>query len=572
MKTSVVLVVDDEPINFDVIEALLGACNYELHYAASGKEAFNFLSSIQPDLILLDVAMPEMDGIAVCQQVKGVPQWRSIPIVIVTAMTDKQLLARCLEAGADDFINKPVNRLELNARIRSMLRISQQYQKLSAFNTYLEATIRERTEQLRNTIARDSLTELPSRIYFLEHLATCLAGQDSALAVIVLDCDRFHLVNGSLGYLFGDKLLIAIANRLRQLIRDSDIIARLAEDKFCLLIDPLPDATMQAAKPLLQKIQDSFERPFIVEGCEVSITTSMGIAISQWGIQTADALLQAADTAMYRAKQKGKGSIEIFKPQMSLDMHKRLTLETDLQRALKNQEFTLFYQPIIDLKSENLVGFEALMRWQHPKKGIVSPNLFIPAMEATGLIIPVGFWVLQQACQQLQTWHQQGWTELTMSVNLSTRQFSTPNFLADIDRVLAETKVNPACLKLEITESVIMESADRAIALTEALRSRKIQISIDDFGTGYSSLAYLNRFPVSTLKIDRFFINQFNSEEDRYPIVNTIVTLGQQLGLSIVAEGIETFQQVSWLKSLSCDFGQGYFFSRPLPAHEIGLR
>jgi len=568
MKTPIILVVDDEPNNFDVIEALLAANNYELHYANSGEAGIDLLESIQPDLILLDVAMPGMDGMAVCEKLKAMPQWQSIPIIIVTALTAKVFLSQCLEAGADDFISKPINRLELNARVRSMLRISKQHQQLSTFNAQLEATVQERTEQLQTIIAQDSLTKLPSRTYLLEQLADCLAREDLELAVIILDCDRFHLVNGSFGHLFGDKLLAAIANRLLQLTRPSDILARLGEDAFCLLINPIAEADTTAIDSVIQMIRNTFHQPFLVKGCEIYMTVSMGIAFSQ-ETQTAAELLQAADTAMYQAKLKGKGSVQIFSPQMHIQIHDRLILEADLQRALNNQEFTAFYQPIIDLETLKTIGFEALIRWQHPDKGIIPPGVFIPSMETSGLIEPVGVLIFQKACQQLQVWHQRGWPELTMSINVSPRQFNSPSLLDDIERVLTETKVNPACIKLEITESAIMGSVENAIAMTKELQARQIQLSIDDFGTGYSSLKYLNSFSVNNLKIDRSFIKEFTSEENHYPIVNTIVALAQELGLSIVAEGIETQQQLLWLQNLKCDFGQGYFFSKPLPADEI---
>jgi diguanylate cyclase (GGDEF)-like protein len=376
-------------------------------------------------------------------------------------------------------------------------------------------------------------------------------------------------VNGSFGHLFGDKLLVAIANRLKQLIRPSDIFARLGEDEFCWVVKPISEANITAIDSIIQTISDSFHKPFLVEEFEIYMTASMGIAFSQGPGQTPAQLLQAADTAMYQAKLKGKGSVQIFSPQMHVQIHDRLTLEADLQRALSNQEFTAFYQPIVQLETLKPVGFEALIRWQHPDKGIIPPGVFIPSMETSGLIEPVGILIFQKACQQLQVWHRQGWPELTMSINVSPRQFNSSNLLDDIDQVLAETRVNPACLKIEITESAVMGSVENAIALTQELQARQIQVSIDDFGTGYSSLKYLTCFSVNNLKIDRSFIKEFTSEKRHYPIVNTIVALAQELELSIVAEGIETQQRLFWLQNLKCDFGQGYFFSKPLPAEEI---
>ena len=564
---SSILVVDDEPDNFDVIETLLSAQNYQLHYAASGQSAIASLDTFEPDLILLDVMMPGMDGIEVCQRIKAMPQWESVPIIVVTALTTKKDLAQCLTAGADDFISKPVNSLELTARVRSMLRIRQQYQQLATFNARLEATVQQRTAELQTMIFEDGLTALPSRTFLVQKLAELLQSGESSFAVVCLDCDQFKLVNGSFGHAIGDQLLIAIAERLRQHLRPGDVLARMGEDEFCFLLHQIEDAV--ALEPFIQTILRSFNAPFSLVNCEIFMTACMGISLSNDAAGQSEELLQDADTAMYQAKLRGKGSYQIFDRQMHLAMFNRLMLENDLQRSLEQQEFVLYYQPIVHLQTQKLAGFEALLRWQHPERGMVSPGEFIPCMETTGLIVPVGMLVLKQACQQLRSWQQQGWTEITMSVNLSVRQFACPTLLADIDRVLSETAINPGYLKLEITESAIMDNAEMAIALTKELRSRQIQISIDDFGTGYCSLGYLHHFPVDTLKIDRSFVNQIQAENRNYQVVNTIIALSNQLELAVIAEGIETTQQLEWLQQLGCQFGQGYLFSKPLPAAEI---
>ncbi|OLP16704.1 GGDEF domain-containing response regulator [Leptolyngbya sp. 'hensonii'] len=562
-----VLVIDDEPDNLDVIEALLFGFGYELHYAPNGQSAIASLDLFQPDVILLDVMMPGMNGIEVCRRIKAMPKWESVPIIMVTALSSKEDLARCLSAGADDFISKPVNSLELRSRVRSMLRIHQQYQQLETFNATLEETVQQRTAQLHTMIFQDALTQLPSRTFLLQKLAEVLQSGASSFAVVYLDCDQFKLVNSSLGHGVGNQLLLAITERLQDHLRPGDVLARMGEDEFCFLLHQIADKN--ALEAFIQTILQSFHTSFVVANCEIFMTACMGIALGNSGYQQPEEPLQDADTAMYRAKLRGKGCYQIFDRQMSLAMLNRLTLENDLQRALEQQEFVVYYQPIINLQTEKISGFEALIRWRHPVRGMVSPGEFIPCMEETGLIVPVGLVVLKQACQQLLVWHQQGWTDLTMSVNLSARQFACPTLLADIDRVLAETAINPARLKLEITESAIMDNAQTAIALTEQLRSRQIQISIDDFGTGYSSLGYLHRFPVDALKIDRSFVNQIQAGNCDYQVVNTIIALSQQLKLAVIAEGIETPEQLQWLQQLSCEFGQGYLFSKPLAGDDI---
>lgn len=562
-----ILVIDDEPDNFDVVEMLLSDQGYQFYYATNGEAAIGSLGLFQPSVILLDVMMPGMDGIEVCRRIKAMPRWESIPIIMVTALTTKTDLARCLLAGADDFISKPVNRLELTARVRSMLRIHQQYQQLATFNARLETMVQQRTAELQTIILQDALTQLPTRASLVQRLSQLIQVRSSSFALVYLDCDQFKLVNGSFGHAVGDQLLVAIAQRLQQLLRATDMLARIGADEFCFLLQPINRQT--DLEQLIATILQSFTAPFSVANCEIFLTACLGIALSNPDYQNPEEPLQDADTAMYQAKLRGKGSYQIFDRQMHLAMLNRLMLENGLQRALEQQQIITYYQPIIDLQTQKLVGFEALVRWQHPVNGLIPPGEFIPSMETTGLIVPVGMAVLKQAAEQLQRWHQQGWTELSMSVNLSVRQFSCPTLLADIDQILAETGVNPGLLKLEITESAIMDNAEMAIDLTQNLRSRSIQISIDDFGTGYSSLGYLHRFPIDNLKIDRSFVSQIQSENSNYPVVNTIVALSQQLGLSVVAEGIETVQQLEWLKQLGCQFGQGYLFSRPLSAADI---
>ncbi len=562
-----VLVIDDQPDNFDVIETLLHGEGYHLHYAPSGQRALDRLKYFQPDVILLDVMMPELDGIEVCRRLKAMPEWQSVPIIMVTALTAKEDLAQCLATGADDFISKPVNRLELQARVRSMFRIRQQQQALLSFNAVLEEKVQQRTAELQTMIFQDTLTRLPSRTALLEAVRDAVLTHDSSFAVAYLDCDQFKLINGSLGYGVGNQLLVAIASRLQHYLRPGDVLARVGEDEFCFLLHSVKDAI--ALESLIQDVLQSFNTPFTVAGCEIFMTACIGIAFGNHVYQQPEEPLQDADTAMYKAKLRGKGCYQFFEPQMHLATLTRLTLENDLRRALKLHEFTVHYQPIVNLETLKVKGFEALVRWQHPDRGMVPPGEFIPCMEETGLIVPLGMVVLKQACQQLKQWHQKGWTDLTMSVNLSIRQFASPALLDDVAQILAETAIDPTCLILEITESAIMDNAQTAIALTQQLRARHIQISIDDFGTGYSSFGYLHCFPVNSLKIDRSFVNQVQEGNRDYQVVSTIVTLSKQLELTVVAEGIETSHQLKWLKQLGCEFGQGYLFSKPRSADEI---
>lgn len=567
MNPATVLVVDDEPDNFDVIETLLNAQDYNLHYANTGEGAIAVLDQLQPDLILLDVMMPGMDGIEVCRRLKASPKWLPIPVIIVTSLTEKKDLARCFEAGADDFISKPVSSLELLARVRSMLRIREQYKQLQGFNAHLEATVQKRTAQLQKMVFQDALTQLPSRAFLTQKLAERLQSGDSSFALITIDCDQFKRLLGSFGDAITDQLLIAITERLQPYLRKGDILARTGIDEFGLLLHRVDDQA--SIQPYIQKILSSFDPPFAVSSFEVFVSACASIVLGNDTYKTPAQLFQDAGIAMYHAKESGNDRYHVFDAQMHQEMIDRLALENDLKRALERQEFIVHYQPIINLKTQAIVGLEALIHWQNPERGMVSPSLFIPCMETTGLIVPMGMMIFKQACQQLYCWHQQGWTELTMSVNLSVQQFACPTLVEDIDRILAETSIHPACLKLEITESAIMNNIEAVIAIAEQLRSRQIQISIDDFGTGYSSLAYLHQLPIDNLKIDRSFITQIQPQQSQYKVVDTIITLGNHLGLTVTAEGIETVAELEQLQQLDCEFGQGYLFSRPVRAEEI---
>nr|WP_317269126.1 bifunctional diguanylate cyclase/phosphodiesterase [Arthrospira sp. PLM2.Bin9] len=374
-------------------------------------------------------------------------------------------------------------------------------------------------------------------------------------------------VNGAFGYQVGNQLLRAIAERLKQHLRPGDVLCRVGEDEFCFGLKNISETG--ELTDWINGVMGSFIEAFQIENCDIFMSVCMGIALDTEVNSNAEALLQAADTAMYKAKGRGKGCHQIFNREMTAATLKRLTLETDLQRGIKQQEFITYYQPIVRLATEDVVGFEALVRWRHPQRGLVSPGEFIPCMEETGLVVQVGLLVLQQACEQLHKWHQQGNSDLMMSVNMSVRQFASPTLLVDIDRVLANTGVKPEAIKLEITESALMDNPEMAIALTSELRSRKIGISLDDFGTGYSSLGYLHRFPIDTLKIDRSFVNQMQPGSRNHQVVETIVALSNQLGLGAIANGIETREVLKYLQNIGCEFGQGYLFSRPLPASDI---
>jgi diguanylate cyclase (GGDEF)-like protein/PAS domain S-box-containing protein len=423
-------------------------------------------------------------------------------------------------------------------------------------------------EQLIHDAFHDSLTALPNRALFMDRMEHVLCyskrRKDYICAVLFLDIDHFKLINDSFGHLFGDELLVSVARRIEKCTRSSDTVARLGGDEFTILLNDLKDG--HEAIRFAERLRQDLRPPFQLNGREVFINVSIGIAVSKTGHERPEELLRDADTAMYRAKALGRARHEMFDKEMHTQVVKRLQLETDLRKAIERYEFTLYYQPIIHLETNKLEGFEALIRWNHPRLGLVSPMEFIPLAEETGLIVPIGSWVLREACSRMSTWHKEypNPSPLMISVNLSSRQLREPNLVSEIERVLNETELDVSTLKLEITESVIMENAESAADLLLKFRAMGIRLSIDDFGTGYSSLSYLRRLPVNTLKIDRSFVGNMSSEDENYEIVRAIISLAHTLGLTVIAEGPETITQVAQLRALGCDYAQGYYFGRPM--------
>jgi len=432
-----------------------------------------------------------------------------------------------------------------------------------------DITDRKRAEErLLHEAFHDVLTGLPNRALFMDHLKLSVERgkrrEDRLFAVLFLDLDRFKIINDSLGHMVGDQLLVGIARRLEICLRPGDTVARLGGDEFTVLLEDLMNVT--EPMDVAERLQKALALPFNLNGHEVFTTVSIGIALSTTGYERPEEVLRDADTAMYRAKMLGKARHEVFDKTMHTLAMNLLQMETDLRRAIERKEFVLNYQPIVELETGNIRGFEALIRWQHPERGFISPSQFIPIAEETGLIIPIGQWVLEEACRQIQEWQEQfpQYPPLQISVNLSSKQFLNSSLIDRIRTVLRETGVNPLSLKLEITESMVMENFDAAIEMLQQLRSLGIELSIDDFGTGYSSLSYLHRFPISTLKIDRSFVSRMSDHNENAEIVRTIVMLARNLKMNVIAEGVETQDQLAQLAMLECEFGQGYYFSEPL--------
>jgi diguanylate cyclase (GGDEF)-like protein len=545
------LLVDDEPMNRDVLQRRLARSRYRVLTAENGAEALEIVGAQRIDLVLLDVMMPGIDGVETVRRLRQAHSVSELPIIMVTAKDSTEDIVEALDAGANDYVTKPIDFAVAQARIRTQL------------------TARR----------ADPLTGLPNRLLFMDRLnqqiATSTATGTFDFAVFFLDLDRFKVINDSLGHAAGDELLSGVAQRLEQSLRFTDLVARfdgectlarLGGDEFTVLLAGVRNVA--EARGVAERLVAAVSAPFALQGREVAVSVSIGVVMGDSRYQRAEDMVRDADTAMYRAKDQGKARCEIFDTSMLAAAEQRLLIESDLRRAIDRQELRLHYQPIVALSGQQLCGFEALLRWQHPTRGLVPPNGFIPIAEETGLIVPIGRWVLREACRQMRAWDGEfpECEKLIINVNLSARQCLHPDLVADVGRVLAETGLQPERLKLEITESLVLESSDAVIEVLTALRALGIQLGLDDFGTGYSALSYLQRLPIQTLKIDRSFVNGIENAGN-LEIVRAILALASGLAMNVTAEGVETADQLARLKELACEFGQGFYFDKPL-THE----
>jgi diguanylate cyclase (GGDEF)-like protein/PAS domain S-box-containing protein len=665
------LVVDDEEINRDLLSRRLERKGYLVTTAVDGREALDKLATQHFDMVLLDIMLPILDGIAVLNSIRREYAAGELPVIMVSAKDDSEGIVEALQLGANDYITKPVDfpvalariQTHLNhrqvklalkeseeryalalagandglwdwdirsdtmyysARWKAMLGIKDDEKVLPSPEEWfgrihpddlqhvkdkLESHLKDGTHHFesehrilhqdgsyrwalsRGMAVRDAngqvyrmagsqtditsrkvydpLTGLANRILFMDRLTHALRRfkryKGYEFAVLLLDLDRFKIVNDSLAHHVGDQLLIGLAKRLNLCVRDGDTVARFGGDEFTILLDDIKDVS--DATRVAERIQDALQTPFLLEGQEIFTSVSIGIALSATGYETPNDVVRDADTAMNRAKALGKARHEMFDRAMHTQSSRRLQMETDLRRAVEREEFEVYYQAIVDLHDEQIHGFEALVRWRHPEKGQVPPDEFIAIAEETGLVLPIDKFVLRQACYQTKKW-QEEFGNLSISVNLSAKQFAFKDILHEIDRVLADTGLAPDFLKLEITESALMDNTDSATEIFHELKKRNVKLGLDDFGTGYSSLSYLHRFPLDTLKIDRSFVSRMAAPGEHEAIVKTIVNLAQNLSFQTVAEGIETRDQLQSLQTLDCLYGQGYYFSKPVPAAE----
>jgi diguanylate cyclase (GGDEF)-like protein len=577
-----ILIVDDQPENIRVLMAALQE-NYAVIAATNAEKAAELATkSPQPDLILLDVMMPDMSGYRLCEQFKSEPTTQHIPVIFVTALSEAHDEAQGFQSGGADYIVKPAHPSVIRARVKSHLTIRQLTQQLQTINDLLEQKVaqrtielnkaleevRSRTQALHRALYTHALTGLPSRVSLMETLQSLCdrpAAKQIPFTLLLLNLVRFSLVNNSLGHAIGDQVLVEVGKRFQTLLGSKDVLYQVGGDEFCFLCFQRQDK--DEILNYVQAISQTLARSIHVSGYEIFVHACIGIVEGGSQYTTATEILRDGDTALQKAKAEAIDGYYIFRQDFHEAALSRLDLESALNQALERQEFVLYYQPIVNLETRQTDGFEALIRWQRHGHGLVPPNVFIPCLEETGLIIPVGRWVMQEAIRQLSIWQKQ-FGYLTMSVNLAAPQFLHQNLLQDIDDALQATSLLEGTLKLEVTESGLLETQERTLEKFNQIRQRHIRISIDDFGTGYSSLSYLKQLPVDILKIDRCFVKDINEQGDNSEIARAIVSMGAALGMNIIAEGCETAGQVDFLQGLGCQYAQGYFFGRPMPADE----
>ena len=690
-RIPVALVVDDDAMMRLLIRQTLEREGFACHEAENGMLAAERFGTVQPDIVLMDVMMPEMDGYEACRTLRAHASGAMVPVLMLTGLDDLESINRAYEVGATDFISKPINWGVLGHRVRYILRASQAFNELTKQQASLEASqriahlgswewdlprdeiywsaetfrilglepqgtltgldsflarvhaedradtqeamrqvvqtgeflgrsvrilrpdntvrhvhlqgvgsldatgtvslvagtiqdvteLKEAEQRIRYLAYYDGTTGLPNRQFFIERLHQALAQcrrHDRQLAVISLDLDQFKRINDTLGHTAGNELLIAVAGRLSDAVRNEDVlarsegdeidaVARLDGDEFSLLISDLPH--FHDAAKVARRLQDELRKPFRAAGQEVFVSASLGMALFPLDGEDADTLIKNAGAAMHFAKDQGRDNYQFYSRAMNSTALEKLAMESQLRRALERDELILYYQPKLNAGTGEIVGLEALIRWNHPELGLVPPNQFIPLAEETGLIIPIGDWVLRRASLQNQAWQQDGLPPVHVAVNIASPHFRQGGLVESMAAALKESGLDPAYLELELVESMLMQNVDTTLKTLHRLKEMGVRLAIDDFGTGYSSLSYLKRFPLDTLKIDRSFIKDLPRAAEDAAITKAIIAMAHSLKLEVVAEGVETAEQLAFLQQHGCELVQGFLFSRPVSGEDF---
>lgn len=575
-----VLIVDDMLSNRFVLVKLLQKAGYDVYQAEDGPTALISAQTHRPDVVLLDIVMPGMDGYEVCTRLQADPETAFIPIIFLSALDAPFDKVKAFQQGAADYVTKPFQTAEVLARVRHQINLQLAQAAQRRLNAELESRVKERTHllqlahnQLMEIAMIDRLTRLPNRLMFVKQIAEAMAAAqitpNDRFAVVFLDCDRFKRINDSLGHRVGDRLLRGVAHRLSQIQQQYpaiDTVARFGGDEFALLLTHVPNR--DAVTAIASEVLRTLAQPFSLAGRQIFINASIGLVWGDPGYVAAEHLLRDADVAMYRAKDASGSQYLWFEPAMHNRAVHLLQLETDLRFALERREFELYYQPVVDLCRLKIVGFEALIRWHHPTRGLVFPDDFIGFAEDTGLIVQLGQQVLEMACEDLGQWERAGviGPEITVSVNMAAQQLLQADIVERVQAVIRSAGIANHRLQIELTERSIINNHTHVAEVLSTFQRHNIQVSIDDFGTGYSALSYLHTLPVNCLKIDRSFVRPMTAAPESLGIVPLIINIAKTMNMQVTAEGIENITQLRQLQQLGCEYGQGYLFQRAVPA------
>ncbi len=550
-ETIDVLLIEDNPADARLLEVALEGSQFRTHKAANLETALNHLFNNPVTVVLSDLSLPDASGLECIHLLTAAAP--SVPVVVVTGTKDEETGLAALRAGAQDYIFKDHAKGALLPR---------------ALRYAIE---RKQAEQRMIELAQqDALTGLANRVQFRAFLDKAVARAerlDRSVALMFVDLDRFKMVNNTHGQETGDQVLKTVAERMTQCLRKSDLAARIGADEFAIVMESLDSP--QTVSSAAQRILDAVSRPFSLGAKQIHATTSIGVAIYPMDAATPESLMSSAHTAMAQAKERGKNTYQFYTREMHQHALKQLELERTLRGAMERGEFRLHYQPQVDMRQGRITGFEALLRWQHPERGLVPPGEFIDFCEESGLIVPLGKWVLREACEQQQRWRALGLPPVHISFNVSARQLQDSDLVQSFKEIVEETGADPRRLDVELTESAMLKDPESVGRLLQGFADMGMGIALDDFGTGYSSLTHLRRFPVTTIKIDRAFITNLSTSQDDAAIVGAIVGMGRSLRLRTLAEGIETSEQLAFLRQLNCDSMQGYYFSKPLPVEAV---
>ncbi len=558
-----ILIIDDVEQIRQLLGDLLSA--HECVLAASAEEALSVLETRVFELVLSDINMPGISGLDLVPRILE----RS-PETVVVMISGEQGIESAIEAlrvGAFDYITKPLDVRHVQAAVDRALGQHHLLVAKHRYENHLEELVKERTAEIEHLAYYDRLTDLPNRNLFIDRCsqAIAIAQRDQhQVGVMLVSLDRFKKIAESLGHEAGDVVLRDFAGRLRSCLREGDTVAHFEGDEFALLLAQVGDT--DELTDVCSLVNEALKQPFHLEIQEVYMTASTGVATFPANGEDTSIILRNAGAALYRAKKQGGNNYQFYAADMNTQAVKRLALESSLRRAIENQEFVAFYQPVVSLRTGEIIGTEALARWEHPELGILPPAKFIGLAEDTGLILEIGDFIMREACRQTRQWQDQGVGHFRIAVNISARHFQQVDFVERLMEILRETQLDPTCLDLELTETSIMENAQTSAAMLSDIRKLGVRVSIDDFGTGYSSLSYLKSLPIDTLKLDQSFVKGATTDPDDAALVMAIVTLAHNLRLKVVAEGVETEEQLAFLRLLRCDEGQGYLFGKPEPA------